>query len=317
MTICDDAHQAGLGRSLKRIAALAAVVLSLAANAAFAQDLPSNAQEALARGESAMQEALATYPAQFPDRPLWQTAFREGRTAVDLAPGHPEPLGFLAEAYSLSNWHGPAVSTWQQFIAAGGEFTSEQAVLFARSAHENAFAAYQTGDFGRAAELYALIANYVPDDVEAHRWLGRIMLETRRPQQAVAAWRTVLELDPTAEGAEYFLELAQAQTRWGIEAANDFYAGVRHYEEGNLSQARNSFAAATVRNADFAQAWGWLGRIHFEQGFYDDAHAAYSRALAIEPSNANFEWFTRESLRLAQPEPDPAPEEREDPSDEE
>lgn len=312
MTRSDDARRLWRHVSWMRFAALAVMAILIAANAALAQTLPSNASEALTRGESAMQEALATYPAQFPDRPLWQAAFREGRTAVELAPGHPAPLAFLAEAYSRSNWHGPAVSTWQQFFAAGGEPTAEQAELFAHSAHENAFAAYQAGDLGRAAELYALVANYVPNDVEAHRWLGRIMLETRRPQQAVAAWRTVLELDPTAEGAEYFLELAQAQTRWGIEAANDFFAGVRHYEEGNLSLARNSFAAATVRNADYPQAWGWLGRVYFEQGFYEDAHAAYARALELEPTNANYEWFTRESLRLSQPEPQ-VPEE---PSDE-
>lgn len=272
-------------------------------SAAAAQGLPANAQEALERGEAAMQEALATYPAHYPDRPLWQQAFREGRTAVALAPGRVEPLAFLAEAYSRANWHGPAVATWQEFFAAGGVLTDEQATLFADSANENAFAAYQAGEPNRAAEIYALVTNYVPTNAEAHRWLGRILLETRRPQQAVAAWRSLLELDPDAEGAEYFLQLAQAQTRWGIEAANDFYEGIRLYEAGSLSQARNAFAAATVRNADYALAWSWLGRVYFEQGFYEDAHAAYSRALTLEPDNANYQWFTRESLRLSQPEP--------------
>lgn len=291
-----------------------AALLLLALGIALAQELPANAQEALARGEAAMQEALATYPAHYPDRPLWQQAFREGRTAVDLAPGRTEPLAFLAEAYSRANWHGPAVATWQEFFAAGGALTDEQAELFATSANENAFAAYQAGEPNRAAEIYALVTNYVPGNAEAHRWLGRILLETRRPQQAVAAWRSLLEIDPNAEGAEYFLQLAQAQTRWGIEAANDFYEGIRLYEAGSLSQARNAFAAATVRNAEYALAWSWLGRVYFEQGFFEDAHAAYSRALALEPSNTNYQWFTRESLRLSQPEP-AEPEEPAEPSD--
>ncbi len=282
---------------------LLALVAFVVTNVSAAQALPGNASEALARGEAAMQEALATYPAQYPDRPLWQQAFREGRTAVSLAPGHPEPLGFLAEAYSRSNWHGPAVETWKLYFAAGGMLDEEQAALFAASANENAFAAYQAGDLARAAETYALVTHYVPDDAEAHRWLGRIMLETRRPEQAVAAWRTLLEIDPDAEGAEYFLQLAQAQARWGVDAANDFYEGIRLYEAGSLALARNSFASATARNANYALAWSWLGRVHFEQGFFEDAHAAYSRALALEPTNPNYEWFTRESLRLSQPEP--------------
>ncbi len=305
------AHRVAMAARLTAISCATALLIAL--GTAFAQGLPANAQEALTRGEAAMQEALATYPAHYPDRPLWQQAFREGRTAVSLAPGRPEPLAFLAEAYSRANWHGPAVATWQEFFAAGGMLNAEQAELFAHSANENAFAAYQAGDPNRAAEIYALVTNYVPDNAEAHRWLGRILLETRRPQQAVAAWRSLLEIDPSAEGAEYFLQLAQAQTRWGIDAANDFYEGIRLYEAGSLSQARNAFASATVRNADYALAWSWLGRVYFEQGFFEDAHAAYSRALALEPGNANFEWFTRESLRLSQPEP-VAPEE---PGDEE
>src|SRR5690606_20769080 len=129
------------------------------------------------------------------------------------------------------------------------------------------------------------------------------MLELQLPEQAVAAWRTVLELDPAAEGADYFLELAQTQSRWGVQPANDFFAGVAAYEAGDMQRARNSFAAASARNANYAAAWAWLGRVHFEQGLFSDANAAYSRALALEPDNSNYQWFTQESQRLMTPEP--------------
>src|SRR5690606_2613673 len=118
---------------------------------------------------------------------------------------------------------------------------------------------------------------------------------------------TVLELDPNAEGAEYFLELSQAQARWGAPAANAFYEGIAAYEAGDLSQARNRFALATARNAQYASAWAWLGRVHFEQEQYADANAAYSRALALEPDNSNYEWFTRESEGLMAPAPSDEP----------
>ncbi|MFO7546223.1 MAG: tetratricopeptide repeat protein [Trueperaceae bacterium] len=279
------------------------VVLALAMLGVFgsaaAQGLPANAQEALDRGEAAMQEALTTYEAHYPDRPLWQTAFREGRTATTLAPGHPAPLRFLAEAYSRSNWHGPAMDTWYAFVDAGGELDDEARELVSVSGNAVAYAAYQQGDKERAADLYGNVLDYVPDDLEAHRWLGRVLLELRRPEQAVAAWRTLTELAPDDAAAAYFLEVAQAQSRWGIEAADAFYQGINYYESGDLTRARLRFAEATARNEGYTAAWAWLGRIAYEQEHYEDAASAYGRAVQLEPANETYDWFLRDSERLA------------------
>lgn len=281
----------------------ALLALALLTSTALAQALPDNAREALARGEALVAEALDTYQAQYPDRPLWRQAFAEGRTAIELAPGHTDPLRFMARAYSLSNWPGPAVDAWQAFVSNGGVMDQDDTALFTAAGNEYAFSAYQAGNKQVAAERYELVTRLAPDNVEAYRWLGRIMLELQLPEQALAAWRTVQELDPNAEGAEYFVELAQAQSRWGVQPANDFFAGVAAYESGSMQQARNSFAAATARNSAYAAAWAWLGRVNFEQGLYQDAYGAYSRALAIEPDNTNYQWFTSESQRLAAPAP--------------
>src|SRR5690554_83832 len=286
----------GVGRRVVTVALLTAAAMTLAL--AAAQALPENAAEAIERGEALVAEALATYDAQYPDRPLWRQAFAEGRTAIELAPGHPEPLRFLARAYSLSNWHGPAVEAWRDYLDAGGELEGEDAELFATSANEYAFAAYQVGNRELAAERYAAIGEVQPENVEAHGGRGRILLELRMPEQAVAAWRTVVELEPGSPGAEYFLELAQAQARWGIEAASSFYAGVAAYESGDLTRARNQFAAATARNADYAAAWAWLGRVYFEQELYEDANLAYERARQLAPDVQAYQWFARESARL-------------------
>ncbi|MBW7916507.1 MAG: tetratricopeptide repeat protein [Trueperaceae bacterium] len=279
------------------LVALAITVAALVA-AAGAQALPANAQEAVDRGEALMAEALATYDAQYPDKPLWQAAFREGRTAVSLAPGNPAALRFLAEAYSRANWPGPAVTTWEEFAAAGGTFDDAAAALYGEDANEIAYAAYQRGDKVAAAERYLKVTQALPSNREAHRWLGRIMLELRQPEQAVVAWRNYLELDPTDKGAQYFLSLAQAQARWGVDAANDFFAGVEAYDAGNLTAARTSFASATARNADYAEAWAWLGRVAFEQQLYSDAAVSYGRAAALAPGNDTYAWFKRESERL-------------------
>lgn len=286
-------------RPLKGAFAVGCAALLFALSGAFAQAvLPENAAQSISRGQALMQEALATYDAQYPDRPLWQQAFREGRTAVELAPGHPEPLRFLAEAYSRSNWPGPAVNTWNDYLAAGGTLDQEARELYLRDANANAYASYQQGNLEMAAERYLAVTQAVPNDVEAHRWLGRILLEMGLPEQATAAWQTVVELDPADEGAQYFLDLSRAQARWGVEAANAFFNGVAAYEEGNMSQARNAFAQASARNANYAEAWAWLGRVAFEQGNYEDAFNAYSRAASLQPGNSTYSWFRQESQRL-------------------
>lgn len=282
-------------RSLPLVAFLLAAMMLLAT--AFAQTLPANAQEAIDRGEEFMAQALATYDAQYPDRPLWQSAFREGRTAVSLAPGNPVALQFLAEAYSRSNWPGPAEETWEKFVAAGGTLSGENAQLFASAANANAYAAYQRGDLEDAAEHYLNVTRNVPNNPEATRWLGRILLELRRPEQAVAAWRTLTELDPSDAGAQYFLQLSQAQARWGIEAANAFFKGVRAYEASDMVQARLAFANATARNDQYTEAWAWLGRVAFEQGHFEDANSAYSRAVSLAPNNETYSYFEKESKR--------------------
>lgn len=295
----NDLRKVGGYRPLTGLLVAGFLALSLALSGAFAQSsLPANAAESIERGEQLMAEALATYDAQYPDRPLWQQAFREGRNAVELAPGHPEPLRFLAEAYSRANWPGPAVNTWNQFIAAGGTLDDEARELYLRDANANAYSAYAQGNLELAAERYLAVTRAVPDDVEAHRWLGRILLEAGMPDQAAAAWQTVVDLDPSDAGAQYFLDLSRAQARWGVQAATAFYNGVAEYEAGNMTAARNAFAEATARNADYAEAWAWLGRVAFEQGNYEDAYNAYSRAANLQPNNTTYSWFRQEAQRL-------------------
>src|SRR5690606_29481095 len=170
------------------------LVIASVSGAVMAQALPSNAQEALSRGQALMAEALSTYQAQYPDRPLWRQAFNEGRTAIELAPGHPEPLRFLAIAYSRSNWPGPAVDAWQAFASTGGTMTAEDTELFTRVGNEYAYSAYQAGNKELAAERYELVTRLAPEDVEAYRWIGRIMLELQLPEQAVRSEEHTSEL---------------------------------------------------------------------------------------------------------------------------
>lgn len=258
-------------------------------------EMPENAQAAVDRAKEKMEMVLVTYSVHYPDQPYWREVYEEAKHAITLAAGAPEPIGVLAEAYSRSNWHGPAFQTWQEFVAAGGAFSSEQLDLFTMSAEENAYAAYQRGELEAAADYYRAITQHDPYDAKAFRWIGRIALERGNPEEAVAAWDVVVELLPDDQGAKSFRDLARAQANWGSAAATYFFEGVRHYEANNLNQARLAFASATGENANYADAWAWLGRVNFEQRRFQDAARAYQRAANLEPNNSTYNYFLNES----------------------
>ncbi len=263
--------------------------------------LPEAAAEALASGEARMAEALTSYARQYPDRPLWQQAFAEGRRAMSLAPEALEPARFLAVAYSRSNWYGPAWNAWRDYVRRGGTVLDdpEALELIAEVGHELAYGAYARGDTELALEYYQTITDLVPNDVNAHVWSGRILIETERPDQAIPSWQRVRELDPADERAAYFLELAREQATWGPAAVTAFREGVSLYEDGRLSEAAERFARATTRNPAYAQAWAWLGRVAFETEQYADARRSYARAADLEPDNETYTYFRNESSRRA------------------
>ena len=246
-----------------------------------------------------MAEALATYPAQYPDRPLWQQAFAAGRRAATLAPDHLGPVRFLAEAYSRSPWTGPAWSTWQDFLRRGGVLDEGAETLVAEVGSELGYGAYSHGDLETALGFYIAVTDLVPDDIESRVWAGRILMETDRPAEAVPFWRSVLELDPDDQRAAYFLELARDQAEWGTSAVDSFRAGVEQYERGEFEAAAERFSRAAVHNPAYPEAWAWLGRVAFEDGDYADARRAYANASGLEPETETYQYVLGRSIELA------------------
>lgn len=280
---------------------LSALTLVLASVALARSILPQGAADALAAGEARMAEALATYDPQYPDQPLWQDAYAAGRRAMTLAPDALEPVRFLAEAYSRSQWPGPAWTTWQDFLRRGGVLDDEARALAADVGKRLAYGFYEFANLDAAFERYVAVTELAPDDVEAHVWAGRILIETERPAQAVPYWRRALELDPADARSAYFLELALAQAEWGSAAVTAFRAGVALYEDDRPSEAAERFARASTLNAAYGDAWAWLGRVAFEQGRYADAETYYGSAARLEPNDANLAYWAAESRRLAAP----------------
>ncbi len=264
---------------------------------ASAQLLTDSAAERLNLAEATAAQALATYSAQYPDRPLWQATFRYIEEAISLAPDSPEPYRFQAIAHTMANWYGPAWDMWQAYLASGWPLDAQATTYFVEAGHRSAYSLYSQGLLEESLAVYLGVINEVPFDLEAVSWAGRILMELGRPQQAIPYWTTVAERDPTDARAAYFRDLARDQARWGADAANAFREGVSFYEAGSMSQARERFARATVLNDAYAEAWAWLGRVEFEAGNYGDARSHYGRAVDIEPAFDTYRYFYEEAGR--------------------
>jgi tetratricopeptide (TPR) repeat protein len=259
----------------------------------------TDVEQLLTDGQTLMEEAMTAYPKAYPDQPLWQQAIARGKEAVELAPNEPEPVRFLAEVYSRSNWFGPAYQTWEQYLATGNTLGADDIPLFRSVTFELAYGAYDAKNYDLALRYFQRIIDLVPYDKDAYVWAGRVLIETNRPEEAIGYWQTAVERDPTDDRSQYFLVLAQDQSRWGVDAANAFREGVTFYEEGDLVSARERFNRAVSRNEMYSEAWAWLGRVEFEQGNYQNAITYYGEASMLEPQNETYSYFLTESQRRA------------------
>ena len=271
--------------------------LSTATFAQISAPLSQEARASLDRAQATAAEALQTYETYRPDQPLFREAVRYGREAAQLAPGNPEPLRFLAEVYSVTNFYGPAFRNWQDYLDAGGTLTRGMREQAVEVGTELAYERYSRNDKEEALRLYTEVIDLVPDDPEAYVWAGRILLETDRPEQAITYWQEVADLKPGDESAEYFLDLAQERARYGTEAVTAFREGVQLYEEGDRRAAREQFARATSLNDQYPAAWAYLGRTAFETNNYAAAETFYQNASQLEPGNQTYRYFYEESQR--------------------
>lgn len=259
--------------------------------ATLAQTLNPEAQNALTNAQITMQQAISAYPKAYPDQPLWKETIDYAKTAVGLAPGQAEPIRFLAEVYSRANWYGPAYQTWMQLMDMGYILDADAIPLFERVAFELGYGAYAQKHRDLALTYFQKIIEIIPYDKEAYVWAGRILLESQRPKEAIHYWQVAVDRDSTDTRSSYFLQLAQDQAKWGIEAANAFREGYNFYEQGDLLQASNRFNVAISKNEMYAEAWGWLGRIAFEQNRFGEAATYYKEALRLEPGNQTYQYF--------------------------
>ncbi len=135
----------------------------------------------------------------------------------------------------------------------------------------------------------ALAAN--PDFTDAAVWAGRTSLDLGQPNMAVGYWQKVTTARPNDAGAKYFLQLAQAEASWGVQAGKDFYEGLSLYQKGQIKQANAAFVSAVRANDGYLDAWVWAARTSQELGDYGDAVLYWQGALQRSPGSSRDKYF--------------------------
>lgn len=160
-------------------------------------------------------------------------------------------------------------------------------------------AAYEDGDLEEARRQFLEAAEAAPQFKEAFVWAARTTQELGRPDEAIAYWQTVLRLDRDDTRARYFIANARRAIVYGPEASGAYARGLSAYQAGDGVTAQAEFLAAAQAAPDFLQAWGYLGRVAFQNHDYDTAANAYERAAELDPNDDDYAFFAAEARRLA------------------
>lgn len=158
---------------------------------------------------------------------------------------------------------------------------------------------YAAGDVAGALASFEAAVRANSRYVEAIAWSGRAAQELGRWRDAERHWEAVLAIDPTDEGARYFLRIAQQQLAFGTAANQAFLTGLAAYQQADLAAAETGFRRSTETDPEFAPAWGYLGQLYLSQGRFTEAAEAFERAREIEPANDEYVFFAMEARRLA------------------
>lgn len=264
-------------------ASLALLVAAAIVGTAAAQSLPEPAAEALRRGQQAAAEALASYTHHLPDSPLWTEALAAGTQAARIAPDHPAPRRFMAQAYLQVGWYARSWSAWQAYLDRGGGVDASVERQLLEVATWMGLNAYDAGRRDQAVPYLETVVRLAPDDLRANARLAQLYLDRGEP---LAALPYLEALDGRLPELSPALQRARAIARYGSEAAAAYTSGIEARDAGSLETAQNRFLEATALRPDFTDAWRNAAATAERLGRVQQAEAAYEEVLALSPNDA-------------------------------
>ncbi len=162
---------------------------------------------------------------------------------------------------------------------------------------QQAFAAYQSGNFAECERLGQRVLQQLPDHPDTLALLGLAAAQSGRPQQAVDLFTRALRTAPGDPAVHGHLGITLRNLRRHDEALQCFdraialrpgHAITHNNRGGTLADLQRheeaivSFERAIAANAGYAEAWYNLGNSQAALRRHDAAIASYRRALALD-----------------------------------
>lgn len=168
---------------------------------------------------------------------------------------------------------------------------------YAQTMFDQGYNLYQTGRTEEAIQFFMEAVSTMPQFTKAWFWLARTYMEQNLVDEAIWAWRKVVELDPTDTQSAYFLRKVQNWKIYGKTAWETYEQGQIAYQQENYSQAVVHFREAIQANPTFEQAWYWRGISSLKLGDRADAVQSLERVLALNPNNADAQYWLSQARR--------------------
>lgn len=253
-------------------------------------------QAGLQRYEAGMlEDALVEFTAALAANPAYvDAAVWAGRIELEL--GRP--------ARSVPHWRSVVEARPDDAGAAwflGYAQTQERWGVEAGERYYRGLAAYENGDLETAIAEFSAATQANDAFVDAFVWAARSLQENGQPLEAIPFWERVLALDPGDDRAQWYLTRARQALEFGPVAGPAYYDALAHYQAGDPDEAERLLRIAVAADPDFAQAWGYLGRIAFQDGRFAEAEEAYGRAAAAAPDVDDYAFFAEEARRMQAP----------------
>ena len=169
----------------------------------------------------------------------------------------------------------------------------------ASDAYDSGQRAFREGDVALAAERFRSATLINPAYLQAWEWAARSYQELGRFDEALVYWQGLVQREPEYPQARYNLRVVEQQVGHGPDAGRALGASMAAYQLADFDEAKARAADAVRLDPEYAEAWAWLGRIHFVLASYPEAAAGYEQAYALDPDNDDYRYFMEEARLLA------------------
>jgi len=178
----------------------------------------------------------------------------------------------------------------------GFDVTSEG---YAQVMFDQGYNLYQAGRKEEAIQFFVEAVITKPNFTKAWFWLARTYQEEGMIDEAIWAWRKVVELEPDNAQAKYFLEKCENWKKYGKEAWDNYEQGYLKFESKDYPAAIELFRQAISLNPNLDKAYYWLGMTYFETKDYHNAVRALEKYLSLRPDDKTAQYWLKEAKSRA------------------